>query len=67
MALRFLLALVESSREGGKEQDEMAGRREAAWQSDSQQRPSHLTELSNTVIVSVYARECFFPLVYHDS
>ncbi len=63
-------------REGGIENEEMTGRRETAWQTDSQQQPRHLTELSNTMIVCVCVYVCvcgcvrasvFFPLVYHDS
>lgn len=40
-------------REGETENEEMTGRRETAWQTDSQQQPGHLTELSNAMIVCV--------------
>lgn len=56
----------ERGREGGIENEEMTGRRETAWQTDSQQQPRHLTELSNIMIGSVCVW-VFFPLVYHDS
>lgn len=49
----------ERLRQGGKEKEEMTGRREIAWQTDSQQ------QLSETC-VCVCVCLCF-PLMYHDS